>query len=97
MAFVSNEVRHNPDRSRYELFVDGKLVGIAVYRVHGDVIVIPHTEIDRAKRGQGLGAELLKGTLDDIRASGRTVVAECWYVAEFIDEHPEYQALLKTA
>jgi predicted GNAT family acetyltransferase len=97
MASVSNDVRDNPDRSRYELFVDGELVGIADYRVDGDVIVIPHTEIDRAKRGNGLGAELVRGTLDDIRASGRTVVPQCWYVAEFISEHPDYQDLLRTA
>ena len=97
MALVSNEVRHNPDRSRYELFVDGELVGIADYLVQGDVIVIPHTEIDRDKRGNGLGAVLVRGTLDAVRTTGRTVVPQCWYVAEFIDEHPEYQALLRTA
>jgi predicted GNAT family acetyltransferase len=97
MAVMSNEVRDNPVHSRYELYVDGELVGIADYRVQGDVVVMPHTQIDRDRRGNGLGAELVKGALDDIRASGRTVVAQCWYVAEFIDEHPEYQALLRTA
>ena len=96
-AVVTSEVRRNPDRSRYELFVDDDLVGIADYREQADAIVLPHTEIDRTRRGQGLGAELVKGTLDDIRRSGRAVVPRCWYVAEFIDEHPDYQDLLKTA
>lgn len=94
---MSHEVRDNPVRSRYELIVDGELVGIADYRVQGDVIVFPHTEIDHAKRGQGLGAILVQGALDDVRAAGCTVVPQCWYVAEFIDEHPRYQALVKTA
>lgn len=80
MTDVSNDVRYNSDRSRYELFVDGELVGIADYRVMGDVTVIPHTEIDRAKRGQGLGAVLVQGALDDMRTTRRTVVPECWYV-----------------
>ena len=97
MADVPDDVRHNADRSRYELFVDDELVGIADYELHGDVVVIPHTEIDRDKRGRGLGAILVQGALDEIRASGRTVVPQCWYVAEFIDEHPEYQKLLRTA
>lgn len=48
-------------------------------------------------RGQGLGAVLVQGALDDVRTTGRTVVPEYWYVAEFIDEHPEYQGLLRTA
>ncbi|MEY2420586.1 MAG: uncharacterized protein QOI95_653 [Acidimicrobiaceae bacterium] len=97
MATVPTEVRDNPDRSRYELLVDGELVGIADYRIRGDVIVIPHTEIDHTKRGNGLGAILVKGALDDVRTTGRTVVPQCWYVAEFIDEHADYQDLLKTA
>src|SRR5438105_14897167 len=87
---MPNEVRNNAVASRYELFVDGELAGIADYEVVGDRIVFPHTEIDRARRGQGLGAVLVQAALDDVRPSGRTVVPQCWYVAEFIDEHPEY-------
>ena len=45
-------------------------------------------------RKQGLGAELVRGALDDVRARGSTVLAQCWYVAEFIDQHPEYADLL---
>jgi uncharacterized protein len=97
MAPVSTVVRNNAGRSRYELFLDGELVGIADYRVTGDVVVIPHTEIVRPRRGEGLGAVLVAGALDDIRGAGRTVVPQCWYVAEFIDEHPDYRAMLRTA
>src|SRR5438128_1220925 len=79
---VSYEVRDNRERSRYELFADGARIGIADYRVRGDVVVIPHTEIDRDKRGHGLGAILVAGALDDIKSAGRSVVAQCWYVAE---------------
>ena len=96
MVAVSNDVRDNPERSRHELFVDGELVGVVDYLLVGDEIVIPHTEIDRAKRGHGLGAVLVQGALDEVMTSGRTVVPQCWYVAEFIDAHPEYQALLRT-
>ena len=94
---MTYDVRRNADRSRYELFVDDELVGIADYRMQGDAVVLPHTEIDRARRGQGFGAQLVKGTLDDIRRSGRAVVPRCWYVAEFIEDHPDYQDLLRTA
>lgn len=94
---MATEVRHNPSRSRYELFVDDDLVGVADYRLQGDAVVIPHTEIERGRRGQGLGAILVRGTLDDVQRTGRTVVPECWYVADFINDNPEYQALLRTA
>jgi predicted GNAT family acetyltransferase len=94
---MSNEVRHNAEASRYELYVDGELAGIADYRITGDRIVFPHTEIDASRRGQGLGAELVRGALDDVKPTGRAVVPRCWYVAEFIDANPEYQPLLETA
>ena len=91
---MATEVQHNPERSRYELFVDGNLAGVADYHVTGERIVFPHTEIDRSMRGRGLGATLVQAALDDVRPSGRTVVPHCWFVAEFIDEHPEYRDLL---
>ncbi|HVM51959.1 MAG TPA: GNAT family N-acetyltransferase [Acidimicrobiales bacterium] len=93
-AVAKHVVTHNPDASRYELRVDGELVGIADYTERGDTLVFPHTEIDRARRGQGLGAVLVQGALDDVRCSGRRVVPSCWYVAQFIDEHPAYRDLL---
>ena len=87
---MATEVRNNPERSRYELAIDDELVGIADYRVMGDVVVFPHTEIDPSRRRQGLGAQLVKYALDDVRANNRRADAQCWYVAEFIAEHPEY-------
>jgi uncharacterized protein len=91
---ATTEVQHNTAARRYELFVDGRLSGVADYRVDGDRVVFPHTEIVPALRGQGMGARLVAAALDDVRGTGRRVVPACWYVAEFIDEHPEYRDLL---
>jgi uncharacterized protein len=91
---MATEVRDNPELSRYELFVDSQLVGIADYKEAGDEVVFPHTEIDPPLRGRGLAAVLVRAALDDVRSTGRTVVPQCWYVAEFIDQHPEYRDLL---
>ena len=88
------DVRHNAPRSRYEITVDGRVAGFAEYTRHGDTVFFPHTEIEPSMRNRGLGAELVRGALDDLRARGNTVVAQCWYVAEFIDRHTEYADLL---
>jgi uncharacterized protein len=90
-------VQHHPERSRYELLVDGQLVGIADYVPADDVLVFPHTEIARDLRGRGLGAVLVQGALDDVRRQGRRIVPECWYVAQFVADNPEYGDLLATA
>jgi predicted GNAT family acetyltransferase len=44
-------------------------------------------------RGRGFGARLVRGALDDVRQSGATVVAQCWFVAQFINDHPDYAEL----
>lgn len=91
---MATEVTNNVEASRYEIFLDGELVGIADYRERGDSLVFPHTEIAPAMRGKNLGAQLVQAALDDVRGTGKRVVPSCWYVGQFIDQHPEYQDLL---
>lgn len=91
-------VTRNDERARYELVEDGQVIGICDFRPAGTgVVVLPHTVIHGARRGRGLGAELVRAALDDLRTTGVTVVPSCWYVAEFIERHPEYAAMLATA
>ena len=87
-------MRKDDQRSRYELVEDGAVIGIADYRDHGDAVELPHTVIDPKRRGEGLGAVLVRGALDDLRPSGRRVIPTCWFVAQFIDAHPEYADLV---
>jgi predicted GNAT family acetyltransferase len=87
-------VRKNPDRPRYELVDHDNVVGIADYREVGERLIFHHTHVTRALRGNGKGEQLVKGALDAARAAGKTVVPQCWFVAEFIDLHPEYADLL---
>jgi len=87
------QVRRDDDRSRYELLEDGSVIGYADFRDGEDAVVLPHTVIERSRRGNGLGAELVRGALDDLRRRGQQVVPSCWYVAEFIDDHPDYADL----
>lgn len=91
---MDSTVRHDPRRSRYEILVDGDVVGIADYVESDDVLVFPHTEIDAQLRGRGLGEQLVRAALHDVRTSGRKVVPRCWFVAEFVELNPEYGDLV---
>ena len=89
-------ITDNPAKSRYEIHVDGRRAGLARYR-GGDedgVLVFDHTEVDDAYEGQGLGGRLAQGALDDVRARGLKVVAECPFIRRWISEHDDYQDLL---
>lgn len=91
---MATEVRHEPERSRYTISLDGRVVGVTEYRDEGATLVFPHTEVDPSLRGRGLGARLVRGALDDVRARGRRVIPACSYVARFIEENPDYRDLL---
>ena len=97
---MSNRVVHAPELSRYELLAGdgGQLLGFSDYLPAGESVIVAHTEIAEGHEGQGLGAELVRGTLDAIRASGRTVIPTCPFTAAFIDRHPdEYADLVDPA
>jgi predicted GNAT family acetyltransferase len=91
---METTVRNAEDRSRYELVQEGHVVAIADYADHGEVVVLPHTEVARHLRGQGYGAQVVQGALDDLRARGKRIVPACWYVREFIDDNAEYAELV---
>jgi predicted GNAT family acetyltransferase len=88
------QVRDNPDRNRFELQVDGDLAGFAAYRVRDGRTVITHSEVDPAFRGRGLGTELARLTLDQLRERGARVVPSCPFFARYVTEHTEYADLV---
>ena len=53
-----------------------------------------HTEVSPSLEGQGLGARLVAGALDDIRARGLRVVPICPFVRTYIRRHPDYADLV---
>jgi predicted GNAT family acetyltransferase len=89
-----SEVRDNPQRSRYEIVVDGDLVGVAEYTLRGNVITFTHTWVAPERRDDGYASELVGSALDDVRSRGLSVVARCPYVAKFIRNHADYADLL---
>ncbi|MDT0566204.1 GNAT family N-acetyltransferase [Streptomyces sp. DSM 3412] len=74
----------------YEIRVDGRRVGLTAYRNRGTQRVFFHTEVDEAFTGQGLGAELVRWALLDVRESGQRIVPVCPYVAAYLKRHDEF-------
>jgi predicted GNAT family acetyltransferase len=91
---VHDEIRRNEAASRYELVVDGLVVSFADFRDDGTRVVLPHTVTFPEFQGNGYAARVVRRALDDARASGKTVIPRCWFVAQFIDDNPEYHDLL---
>ncbi len=83
-----------PERERYELSIDGQVVGYSAYRARPGLIAFVHTEVDERFEGRGLGDQLIRFALEDARARGLAVLPFCPFVKAFIERHREFEALV---
>ena len=88
------DVVNNKAQRRYELEVEGHIAA-AYYELAGGVITFVHTEVPPELGGKGVGSKLIQGALDQVRADGLKVVAQCPFVKGWIGKHPEYADLLQ--
>jgi hypothetical protein len=86
-------VERDDAEQAYVILVDGKRAGIAAYRDRGEQRVFYHTEIDEAFAGRGLASQLVARALDDVRTTGKRIVAVCPYVATYLTRHHEFADL----
>ena len=91
-------VADNPDKSRYEIDVDGEVVGFAEYRLGVDDgqedIAFLHTETDERIRGMGIASQLIQASLDSARERKLAVLPFCPFVRAWIGEHRDYADLV---
>ncbi len=91
---LATEVRDDKQRLRYEILVDGEVVGFVQYNMRGGRLILVHTEVDTSRQLKGLATPLVQSALDDIRRRGLRVVPVCPFVERFIERHPEYDDLV---
>jgi predicted GNAT family acetyltransferase len=85
-----------PDR-RFDLFYAGRPVGHIDYEFDDGVLAFVHTEIDPRYRRRGFGCALVSRALDTVAARGGSVLPICWFVREYMVDHPQYAALVPAA
>jgi predicted GNAT family acetyltransferase len=88
------DVVNNLEKHRYELAVDGHIAA-TYYEIADGVITFVHTEVPPELGGKGIGSQLIKGALDQVRSEGLKVIAQCPFVKAYIGKHAEYADLLK--
>ncbi|WP_035278274.1 GNAT family N-acetyltransferase [Actinokineospora spheciospongiae] len=87
------EVRDVVESRRFEAVVDGRVAGFAEYIRGEGLVVFPHTEVDTAFEGRGVGSALARAALDDAKGRGAAVLATCPFIAGWMRRHPEYLEL----
>ena len=86
---MDTQVVDVPEKGRFEVRIDDRVVGLASYHVDGTTMALPHTEVDPSMGGRGIGTVLVAGVLDAARDRGLHVIPYCSFTRHYIQTHPE--------
>ena len=92
-ASATIEIRHNVAAKRFEATVN-KLLCRCDYRMHGNTMMLVHTEVPPQLEGKGFASRLVRAAFDHARQNGLDVLPVCSYVAAWARRHPEVETLL---
>lgn len=75
---------------------DGEEVGEVTFPTDGHgTVVINHTYVEPALRGNGLADELVRRAAEELRRTERRARVTCSYARIWFREHPEYADVLE--
>ena len=87
------EITRNAASQRFESKVDGLLCRCD-YRMHGNTMMLVHTEVPPQLEGRGIASLLVRAAFDHARQNGMDVLPVCSYVRTWVERHPEVSPLL---
>ena len=90
------ELEDHGSKGRYVLRgPDGAEAEMTFTKVGAHQLIIDHTEVPDAFRGQGVGLRLVTQAVEDARASGKTIIPLCPFAAAQFRRHKEWADVLK--
>lgn len=88
------ELIDNGDKHQYEFHIDGYIPKIEYIKSKNGEIYLTHTEVPTALEGKGIGSQLVKKVLTDIKEKDLRLVPLCPFVAAYIHKHPEWKQIV---
>ena len=91
------ELEDNGSKGRYFLRAPtGEEAEMTFTRIGEHQIIIDHTEVPEAFRGQGAGVRLVTRAVEDARAAGKKIIPLCPFANAQFKRHAEWADVLKT-
>lgn len=84
------EVRKDEMNRLYEAVVDGRVVGTLAYETVGGRMALTHSYVDEDQRHRGVASAMARYALEDLDRSDTTAGIFCGFVADYVDDHPEW-------
>jgi predicted GNAT family acetyltransferase len=90
------DLEESDSKGRYFLRgPDGAVAEMTFTKVGTGTIIIDHTGVPDAFRGQGAGLRLVTRAVEDARASGRKIIPLCPFANAQFRRHKEWADVLK--
>jgi predicted GNAT family acetyltransferase len=91
------ELENSGSKGRYVLrSPDGDEAEMTFTTIGQHQIIIDHTEVPDAFRGQGAGLRLVTRAVEDARAAGKKIIPLCPFANAQFRRHKEWADVLKT-
>lgn len=97
MADAGDAIRREDGGSKGRYFLegpDGAVAEMTFTTVGEKRIIIDHTEVPDAFRGQGAGLRLVARAVEDARAAGKSIIPLCPFAAAQFRRHAEWLDVL---
>lgn len=91
---MPHKVIHFPNKQCFELKSGPGDAAVLSYHSRGDAMVMDHTFVPVAMRGQGIAAIITHDALLEARRLGWKVIPDCSYVESYIHSNPEFNDVL---
>ena len=92
---MAHKVIHFPGKQRFELKNGPGEPAVLTYHSKDEAVVMDHTFVPAAMRGQGIAAILTQDALLEARRLGWKIIPDCSYVETYIQRNPEFSDVLK--
>jgi hypothetical protein len=97
MAIDPTEItlEETESKGRYGYRVGADAAELTISKAGEGLIIIDHTLVPDAFRGQGVGQALVTRAVADARAAGKKVLPLCTYAAAQFRRHPDWADVLQ--
>lgn len=90
---MKRELIINEAEKQFE-FDLGDKVAFIEFIAQGETIYLTHTEVPASHEGQGIGQELVREVLTQLRRDKQKLMPMCSFVAWYVNNHEEWHSLL---
>ena len=87
-------VEHDRFSRRFTVAATGGTAVLAYAHAGSGLVELYSTYVPPADRGRGIAARLVQAAVEYARAEGLQIIPSCWYVAQWMRDHPEHADLV---